>query len=127
MSNYESVTTRKNQHFELKELTKRYPNIAFNDVINVYPNKNIVLALTGLEKELPVLQELISKKEFSAYLKSLKDDSFVLIDVKNEKILMNNQEQAYFKKDIKEVLDKFSNYGGYLNEFGEHVYDLKSG
>lgn len=126
MSNYESVTTRKNQHLELKELTKRYPNITFNDVINAYPNKNIVLAITGLEKELPVLQELISKKEFSSYLKSLKDDSFVLIDVKNEKILMNNQEQSYFKKDIKEVLDKFSNYGGYLNEFGEHVYDLKN-
>lgn len=126
MSNYESITTRKNQHLELKELTKRYPNITFNDVINAYPNKNIVLAITGLEKELPVLQELISKKEFSTYLKSLKDDSFVLIDVKNERILMNNLEQSYFKKDIKEVLDKFSNYGGYLNEFGEHVYDLKS-
>lgn len=126
MSNYKSVTTRSSGYSAFKELAKRYPEIVFDDVINVYPNKNVILAITGIGKELPVLQELVSKREFSSFLKTMEDNSFILIDIIKEKILINGKDGPYFKDEIVETLKQFANYGGYLNEIGEHVYDLKS-
>lgn len=129
MSNYSFVTARNPKIDLKKELLGVYPNTHFNDVLYYEPNKKVIVGLIGLDKNLPVLQDILSFNKVKDFLGELKENSRILFDLNKNSILVNKVEKP-FSKEVKELIDKvlikFKNYGGYLNKNGEHVIDLMS-
>ncbi len=129
MSSYKSVTIRNIEVDYKSDLEKHYPSFSIDDVINYLPNKDVLVGLTGLNKEVPLLQDLTNRKGFITLLNSLSDKSRVLIDVKEKAIYVNGKKENLSNElvdELNESITVFSNYGGYLNDKGEHVIDLKS-
>lgn len=129
MSSYKSVTIRNIEVDYKSDLEKHYPSFSIDDVINYLPNKDVLVGLTGLNKEVPLLQDLTNRKGFITLLNSLSDKSRVLIDVKDKVIYVNGKKENLSNElvdELNESIAVFNNYGGYLNDKGEHVIDLKS-
>ena len=129
MSSYKSVTIRNIELDYKSDLQKHYPSFSIDDVINYLPNKDVLVGLTGLNKEVPLLQDLTNRKGFITLLNTLSDKSRVLIDVKDKAIYINGKKEKLSNELVDELnksITVFSNYGGYLNDKGEHVIDLKS-
>lgn len=129
MSNYKLLTPRNNNRNLQQILAKYYQNTSFSDVLDYSYEKNIVLGLSGLDRELPILQLIVSNESVKKLLDSLEPNSLVHIDVKNESIFVNGKKVDVYqslKQDIDSSLVYFNNYGGHLNENGEHIIDLHS-
>ena len=128
MSNYKSVTPRNNELDIYKELNSAY-SLKFDDVFLLNPNKNIIVGITQIDKHIPFLQDLFNKPSFIELAKTFKENDKVLIQFKNKTIVINHKQielSDACQKELDETYEEFSSYGGYLNEFGEHVIDLKS-
>ena len=129
MSSYKSVTIRNIEVSFKSDLEQHYPSFSIDDVINYLPNKDVLVGLTGLNKEVPLLQDLTNRKGFITLLNTLSDKSRVLIDVKDKVVYVNGKKENLSNElvdELNESITVFSNYGGYLNDKGEHVIDLKS-
>ena len=129
MSNYKSVTPRNIEISYLERIQKAYPRYEINDVMNYSPNQEIVVGITGIDKEIPILQTLTNRVNFAKKLVNLGKKAAVLISFKENCLFVNGQKEVLsdeLKQELDEELDSFKNYGGYLNDNGEHVIDLKS-
>ena len=71
MLNYKSITPRNISETYLQRLEKKYPHHVFNDVMNYSPNKDVIVGISGLDKELPILQTLTNRENFSLLLNGL--------------------------------------------------------
>lgn len=129
MSNYKSVTPRNNLGDYQKEIKQYYSSYQIDDVFLYSPNQQIIIGITQINKNIPVLQELFNKNGFINLANNLKKDDKVLILVEDKSYLVNKEKYSLSKELIDELnktLKTFDNYGGNLNENGEHVIDLKS-
>ena len=129
MSNYKQVTPRNLKIDYKAQLVAKYKGLIFDDVINLFPKDNVIVGITGLKKNIPLLQVLFQKDEYLLLAKSFRKDSLVYIDYPSKKYFVNGNENKLDENLISvldEVVHSFDNYGGYLNENGEHVIDLKS-
>lgn len=129
MSNYKSVTPRNGNGDYLKELKQFYPSFEIDDYLLVNPNEHIVVGIAQINKNIPILQELLSKKTFFSLVSALKEHDKLLICYENKTYFVNKEKynlSLALTSELEETLTSFKNYGGYLNNQGEHVIDLKS-
>ena len=129
MSNYSSVTPRNLKVSYFDELKKIYKNQSIDDSLLYSPNKNIIIGVAGLNREIPFVQALLKKESFSNLFASLNENSRVLISVLDNTIYINNKQETLsneLKKELLETISSFDNYGGYLNDNGEHVIDYEA-
>ena len=63
MSNYKSITPRNNVK-NIVELMTNYYKCHLDDVILLNPNKDILVGITGINKNIPILQMLFVKESF---------------------------------------------------------------
>ena len=54
MLNYKSITPRNIKETYLERIQKQYPKHIINDVMIYSPNKDVVIDISGLDKELPM-------------------------------------------------------------------------
>lgn len=127
MLNYKTVTPRNVIESDIDKLIKVFPHTTFNDVINYNPNKDIIIGIAGLDKELPVLQSLVKKEGFKNLFDSLNEGRRVLI-TKDSISINEHKEQLNdnLLKELNNTINEFSNYGGELTIEGYHLIDLKS-
>ncbi|MCR4562553.1 MAG: glycosyl transferase [Bacilli bacterium] len=109
-----------------KILEKEFPNREIDDAVRASFAGNTYLGITGLNKKVPILDYLMLDEKFATFTKNFKDQT-VLLDldhyyIKNEKHELNPE----LRKLVLEAKEYFENYGGCLNENGEHIVDLKS-
>ena len=110
----------------IEVIKKEYPQFNIDDAVKANYRNNIFLGITDIDKHVPILDYLLLDNVFSNYINQFKDK--VLLITKDE-ILINNKKES-LPKEIKDLVSSakeyFANYGGYLNEKGEHIFDLKS-
>jgi len=129
MSNYKSLTIRNLNRSSKEVLSSYFNNQKIDDALLVDSKKNILVGITGLDLNIPYLQNLFSKQLFKSFAKKLDKDSKVLFDYKNKIYFVNKEKHTFTTQEIKTLkttLKEFDTYGGHLNESGEHVIDLKS-
>lgn len=129
MSNYSSITPRNLKVSYRDELNKIYPDVKINDVLLYSPNKDIIIGVSGLGNEYPFLQALLTKPLFASRFASLNEHSRCLVDVATNNIYINNTKETLSNDENGELLQtvsEFNNYGGHLNENGEHIIDLQN-
>lgn len=118
MSNYKNITTRTDEESPIREI-KKLTNLEVDDALCLNKGKHLYLGLVNYQKHQPILSYLMQDKDFSNYVEGL--DKSLIIDYKNTAILPLNVQKA-----IKKTIKAFMNYGGHLNEKGEHIIDLFS-
>ena len=118
MSNYNLLTARNNGKTPVDVISK-LTNLTIDDAICVDIDKNIFLGLVNYHKHQPILSYLMQNEAFAKYINSL--NKTTIIDYRKLDELPDN-----IQKIVKAVVKQFKNYGGYLNERGEHVIDLFS-
>ena len=119
MSNYKSITPRNNEKNIYQELYGYY-SIKLDDVLLLNPNKNIIVGVTQIDRNIPFLQELFNKPAFITLAKTFKENDMVLVQYKSKSVVVNHKEielSDACQKELDETYEEFSSYGGYLNEF----------
>lgn len=120
------ITSRTNNLSSLDELKKLYQNYPISDLTTYSYSKNVHVAFSSKYNNVPINDYLFRNSIINDFLNSL-NDAYVLIS-ENE-ILINNAHYE-MNDEMKEVINKaityFAMYGGYLNDKGEHIYNLKS-
>ena len=93
-----------------------------------YKKQNI-LVVCGKDKEWPICTSLLNNPIILTYLNSF-DGASHLLDISDYTHLLDNGNYCELPLDVKEEIKKISciydNYGGEINEIGEHIIDLKS-
>lgn len=118
MSNYNLINSRNDQHSPYVEVSKLI-KYQIDDAICIDKSNNQYLGLINYSKHQPILSYLMQNEDFSNYVREL--GKSLVIDFKNTANLPINVQKA-----IKSVVRYFKDYGGYLNEKGEHVINLFS-
>lgn len=127
-SNVRNITAR-NSLSPRAVLEATYPHILFDDALCYSLEKNIILGISGVKKEIPVLQKLCSLEKIRLLLDTLKENDAAYLDI--EKAALINGKDTYplgreVLAMIYNCISSFYDYGGSLNENGEHVINLKS-
>lgn len=129
MSIYNSTTIRNLSHSYKEELSLYFGRKEIDDALLLSNKSNVLVGIFGLNKNIPYLQNLFSKQTFKSFASNLKKDSKVLFDYQNKVYFINKEKHSFSKEEsevLEETLKEFETYGGYLNDNGEHVIDLKS-
>ena len=123
---HQYITSRTNDLSSLNKLKEIYNQYHLSDLaVFSYP-KSVFVAFSSSLENVPILDYLFRNHKISNLLSSLQN-AYVLIS--EEGVLVNStsiQVDEEVINIIKEAVKYFLNYGGYLNEQGEHIYDLKS-
>lgn len=93
-----------------------------------YKKQNI-LVVCGKNNEWPICTSLLNNAKILTYLNSF-DDRSHLLNISNYTHKLDSGESIEIPLDVKEEIQKvckvYENYGGDINESGEHVIDLKT-
>lgn len=91
--------------------------------------KQLVFAVSGIKKEIPICSYLLNNKIVLGYLSRFKDVSN-LFNLKSYKHITSDKRELDLPSDVIDEVNKieklFSEYGGKLNEKGEHIINLKT-
>ena len=118
MSTFKNINYRNDERSPLIEISK-LTNLKVDDAIVIDRKNNQYLGLVNYLYHHPLLSYLMQDEVFSNYVRGLKKT--LIIDYKKLDCLPLDVQKA-----IKKGARAFKNYGGYLNENGEHVIDLFS-
>lgn len=116
MSNYSSVTARSQKQVKVfKNITK----LPIDDYSCFDLRKNLYVGLVNYGKSYPVTSYLLKEPLFLQYAQKINEN--FIIDVKKLSKLPKNIQVI-----VNNTLNIFKDYGGHLNNKGEHVISLKS-
>ncbi|MFA6796119.1 MAG: glycosyl transferase [Bacilli bacterium] len=123
-----TYTARENRLNALKIARKEYPSIFISDARFLNFKSQRVIAASFKNRILPYTQELLKKAQFlSTFEKS--DADVILVDLNNMRFFYDKKEKPIsrkLKKAANQIVEKLNNYGGKINERGEHIIDLSS-
>ena len=128
MSNYKQITPRNIAQTDTSKVENCF-HVKVDDAINLDPNRNIIVGITNIGKNVPILQILFEQISFINLSQSFSDNSLVLIDYQEKAYYIDNQKYGLNideQKSLEDVYQRFKDYGGYLNEQGEHIINLQS-
>src|SRR5574344_2894235 len=128
MSKFSFETARNTPVIPSKIVQRKYKSYSIDDAIDFDINRGIVVGVTNLFLHVPFLEPLLKKKSFVSFLQGFQDNSVILIDVSNYKVIHDDKKISLdlnLKMDIDETKLYYKNYGGILNESGEHIINLK--
>lgn len=124
--NLHSYTARDN----INKKIDIFNNYKINDFELINIEKNKYLMVTGINKNVPIVISLLNNRVFANFLSNLNINVSYLLDVNNYQLIDENDKLINLTDDVKseivKIVDKFNNYGGYINELGEHIIDLKT-
>lgn len=111
----------------IKELFKEYKIDDFEKLSVV---NDTYFFVSALDKEVPIVSSLLNETTIRSYLDTLDDNFSYLLDMKKLVLIDQNKKEyelpGEVKKIVNEIKDNFNKYGGYINDKGEHVIDLKT-
>ena len=86
--------------------------------------------VTGLNKEVPIVSTILNTPKLADFIENLDQKYSYLLDLNSFKLIDNNSKTHELSKDLsdelKVIISNFNQYGGYINEQGEHVINLKT-
>ncbi len=102
----------------------------FTDYELINPKLNKYIVLVGNNKKVPILNYLLNLEDIANLCATLDLSKSYILDCRGDVILYNEQKEEIvlndvIKNDISSAVTLFNDYGGHLNENGEHIINLK--
>lgn len=104
---------------------------SFDDYELIDISSNSFIVFEGEGRQIPILSNIMNNPKLSNYFINLDKGVSYFLSYKNKEITLKDENEINInipneeKEEIMNIINLFKEYGGYLNDNGEHIINLK--